>query len=413
MGGNKTLDVLLKISIVLAVGAVGGKIVQHFKLPNVTGYLISGLFLGPSFLKLITEQDMQSFNSINELALAVIAFTIGSEFILKDMLKVGKTILVITLAEVIGSVVIVFSIMHYLFNQPFAFSTVIAAMSAATAPAATIMVIRQFRADGPLTRTILPVVALDDVAGIIVFGIAISVAKISVGEAQSSFLHMMSQPFIEIIGSIILGLVIGVVLTFLAKKVSNKEELLSIILATIGVSIGLSNLLELSSLLVCIMIGATLVNLLHNSNRVFTVTNEFISPVYVLFFTLAGASLDLSILTTVGALGLAYILSRSSGKMIGAYIGARFMKADEAVVKYLGLSLLPQGGISIGLSIIVRQQLPQYSTAITTIIMFSVLVYEVTGPILAKVAIQKAGEIEGKDKYRKSNKISSTEEFVH
>ena len=211
---------------------------------------------------------------------------------------------------------------------------------------------------------------------------------------------MMSQPFIEIIGSIILGLVIGVILTFLAKKASNKEELLAIILATIGASTGLANMLDLSSLLVCIMIGTTIVNLLHNSNRVFSVTNEFISPVYVLFFTLAGASLDLSILSTVGAVGVAYIISRSAGKMIGAYIGAKSMKADEAVVKYLGLSLLPQGGISIGLSIIVRQQLPQYSVAMTTIIMFSVLVYEVTGPILAKIAIQKAGEIEGKDKVK-------------
>lgn len=396
------MDILFKISIVLAVGALGGKIVMRFKLPSVTGYLVAGLFLGPSFFKLINEQDLQSLNAINQLALAVIAFTIGSEFVLKDMLKVGKTILVITIAEVIGAVFIVFSVMYYIFSQPFAFSIVIAAMSAATAPAATIMVIRQFRADGPLTRTILPVVALDDVGGIMIFGIAMSVAKISTGVGQYSFLQMISQPFVEIIGSIILGFLIGIVLTFLAKKASNKEELLSIILATIGASIGIANLLNLSSLLVCIMLGATLVNLFHNSSRVFSVTNEFISPIYVLFFTLAGASLDLSVLSTVGSLGIAYILSRAAGKIIGTYIGAKSIKADEVVVKYLGLSLLPQGGISIGLSIIVSQELPEYSKAITTIIMFSVLIYEILGPIFAKIAIQKAGEINGQDTKKKS-----------
>ncbi len=405
------MDILFKISIVLAVGILGGKIVRRFKLPDVTGYLVAGLFLGPSFFKLITEQEMQSLGAINELALAVIAFTIGSEFVLKDMMKVGKTILVITIAEVVATLFVVFGVMYYIFAQPFAFSIVIASMSAATAPAATIMVINQFRADGPLTRTILPVVALDDVGGIIAFGIALSVAKLTTGVSEGSFLMMISQPFIEIIGSIILGLVIGTVLTFLAKKASNKEELLAVTLAIIGASIGLANVLGLSSLLVCIMVGATLVNLFHNSNRVFSTVTEFISPIYILFFTLAGASLDLAVLSTVGLLGLGYILARSTGKILGAYLGAKVMKADPAVVKYLGLSLLPQGGISIGLSIIVRQELPEYSLAITTIIMFSVLVYEVSGPILAKIAIQKAGEIDGKDRARK-NKKSNKEDGV-
>ena len=389
------MDILFKIGIVLAVGALGGNIVRRFKLPDVTGYLVAGLFLGPSFFELIKEQDMQSLSAINELALAVIAFTIGSEFVLKDMLKVGKTVLVITIAEVVGAVLIVFAAMYYLLAQPFAFSIIVASMSAATAPAATIMVIRQFKADGPLTRTILPVVALDDVFGIMVFGIALSVAKITSGIGEYSALQMISQPFIEIIGSIILGIVIGIVLTFLAKKASNKEELLAIILAIIGSSIGLSNLLNLSSLLVCILVGATLVNLMHNSNRVFTVIDEFISPVYILFFTLAGASLNLSILGTVGLIGIAYIVSRSTGKILGAYIGAKTMKADESVVKYLGLSLLPQGGISIGLATIVSRELPEYSVAITTVIMFSVLIYEITGPILAKIAIQRSDEENG------------------
>lgn len=405
------MDILLKVAVVLMVGILGGRIAKIFKMPNVTGYLIAGLFIGPSFLKFITEYDIHSMNVINELALATIAFSIGSEFILKDMMKVGKSIFIITLAETIGAVFIVFSVVFFIFKQDFAFSIILASMSAATAPAATIMVIRQFRAHGPLTRTILPVVALDDVAGIMIFGIAMSLAKITTGISEYSFWQMISQPVIEIVGSVALGLVFGALLTFIGKKAINKEELLAMSLAVIGGATGLSNLLNLSPLLTCIVIGTTLVNLMHNSKRVFSITQDFTSPVYLLFFTLAGASLDIKILAQVGALGIGYILARASGKILGAWVGAKAVKADEAVVKYLGLSLLPQGGISIGLSIIVRRELPQYSVAIITIIMFSVLIYEVFGPIFAKIAIQKAGEINGLDnvysgKEKKNKKLA-------
>ncbi|MEW9095771.1 MAG: cation:proton antiporter [Clostridiaceae bacterium] len=389
------MDLLLKISILLFVGVIGGRVAKHLKLPNVTGYLVAGLFVGVSFLGIITEQDMPSFSIVNEVALAAIAFSIGSEFLLKDMLKVGKSVLIITLAEAIGAVILVFLVTYYVFNQSFPFSIVIASMSAATAPAATMMVIRQYKAHGPLTKTILPVVAIDDAVGIMLFGLAMSLAKISIGSTSHSFLQMISGPIIEIFGSLLLGFLLGVILTFLANKSKSKEELLSIVLAAIAASTGLANLLKLSPLLTCMMLGATLVNLMHNSNRVFTLITDFTPPIYLLFFTLAGAGLNLSVLAQVRALGIGYIIARAVGKMLGAFLGAKYVNADDAVVKYLGLSLLPQGGVSIGLSIIVKQELPQFATAITTVILFSVLVYEISGPILAKIAIEKAGEVNG------------------
>lgn len=392
------MDLLLKIGIVIITGILGGKLAKRFNLPNVTGYLVAGLFIGPSFLKLISEGDIGSYSIINDIALAAIAFSIGSEFELKDMLKVGKGILVITAAEVIGAIVVVFLTTYYIFDQSFVFSIVIASMSAATAPAATIMVMRQYKASGPLTRAILPVVALDDALGIMAFSLAISIAKISLGTTSVSLLNIIGAPLIEIFGSLVLGFVIGMILTYVANRASNKEELLAMVLAAIAAGTGVANLLALSPLLTCMMIGATLVNLMHNSNRVFTAINDFTTPIYLLFFTLAGASLNLGILIQVGALGVGYIISRATGKILGAYLGAKSVKADEVVVKYLGLALLPQGGISIGLSMIVRQELPQFSVAITTIIMFSVLVYEVSGPIFAKIAIEKAGEINGLEK---------------
>lgn len=389
---------LLKISIVLIVGIVGGKVAKLLKLPNVSGYLVAGLLLGPSFFKLVSSYDIDSFSIISELALSVIAFSIGSEFLVKEMKKIGKKVVIITIVEVVGAITIVFAVMYYGFQQSFAFSIVLASMSAATAPAATLLVMRQYRSHGPLTKTILPVVAFDDVLGIMAFGIAISLAKLSVNVSDLSLIEIILEPIVEIGGSIVLGLVLGFILSKLSKKAGNKDELQVISLAAIGVATALSKVLGFSPLLTNIVMGTALVNMLRNSNRVFGSVNDFISPFYVLFFTLAGASLDLSILATVGLMGLAYIFARGGGKMIGAWVGAKSVKADPAVTKYLGLALLPQGGISIGLSVLVRQQLPQYAVAITTIIMFSVLIYEVSGPIFAKIAIHKAGEINGLDK---------------
>ncbi len=406
------MNLLLKISIVMLVGIMGGKVARIFKLPNVSGYLVAGLFLGPSFFKFISSYDMESFSVINELALAAIAFSIGNEFVIKDMLKLGKTIVIITLAEVIGAVVIVFTVMYYLLNQPFAFSIVIASMSAATAPAATLLVIRQFKAHGPLTKTILPVVALDDVFGIIVFGIAMALAKLSRGQQDFSVVQILSGLVIEIGGSILLGLVMGLILALIAKQSSNRDELQAATLMSIGISTGISIILGLSPLLTCIVMGTMIVNISKKSRRVFDSIDDFISPVYILFFTLAGASLDLSILISVGFIGFAYVLARAGGKMLGAWSGAKIMKANPMVTKYLGLGLLPQGGISIGLLVLVRQQLPEFAVAIGTIIMFSVLIYEVTGPIFAKLAIQKAGEINGLEKKDETFNKNVTQQIV-
>ncbi|GAA0725684.1 cation:proton antiporter [Clostridium malenominatum] len=401
------MNLLFKLSIVLLVGVLGGRLAKHFKLPNVTGYLIAGLFIGSSFFNLIGEAELQSLSIVNEVALAAIAFSIGSEFVLKDMLKVGKDILIITLAEAIFAVLLVFLVTFYIFNQSFAFSIVIAAMSAATAPAATMMVINQYKAHGPLTKTILPVVAIDDAVGIMLFGIAMSMAKLSTGGTSHTFLQMLGGPIIEILGSLLLGFVLGIILTFVANKANSREELLSLVLAAIAASTGIANMLKLSPLLTCMMVGATLVNLMQKSNRVFSLMNDFTPPIYLIFFTLAGAGLNLKILFQVGSLGLGYILARAGGKMLGAYLGAKAVNADEAVVKYLGLSLLPQGGVSIGLSIIVRQELPQFSVGITTVILFSVFVYEISGPILAKIAIEKAGEVNGLQRAKAATNLNS------
>lgn len=387
------MNIFLKLALLLSFGLIGGRIARKFGLPNVTGYLIGGLFLGPSFLNIISSSDSSMINFVNEMALAAIAFNIGGEFLLKDFKKLGKEIFIITFAEVFGVVLIVFLVIFFLFNQSFVFSLIVASMSAATAPAGTLMVIQQYRAKGPLTDTILPVTALDDALGIMVFGLALAVAKIILGDGSKVTFMMFLAPFLEIILSLILGLVLGFILSRLSSKTKSQEELLSLILFFVLVSTGLAKAFGVSPLLSGMMIGAVYVNLDSKPNRLFSTLNQYTPPLHLLFFALAGASLDLSVLSKIGLLGIGYVGARFIGKVVGATLGAKVASSDPNIVKYLGLALLPQGGISIGLSMSVGQQLPEISANVVSLILFSVLIFEIMGPILAKYAITKAGEL--------------------
>ncbi len=387
------MNIYLKVGLVLLIGFIFGKIAHKLKFPSVSGYLIAGLFLGQSVFGVINAQESMTLEWISEITLSFIAFGIGSEMILKDLASMGKKIMIITIAEVVGALVVVFSVMYFIFNHDLAFSLVIASMSAATAPAATIMVIRQYQSFGPVTKTILPVVALDDVFGIMAFGIALSIAKLLTSTQSISIFTMITAPLIEIVGSILLGIMMGIILVLVTKRLDPKDELQIKTILFIAIGIGVAEFLHLSPLLVNIAMGSTIANLRSYSNRTFSALNDFVPVFYVLFFTLAGASLNLNVLYQVGWIGAGYIVARASGKIFGAMIGARVAKAEPTVQKYLGFALLPQGGISIGLSVIVMQQLPMYSLELTTIIMASVLFYETLGPLFAKISIQSAKEL--------------------
>jgi Kef-type K+ transport system membrane component KefB len=422
---------IFKVAVVLLVGFIGGKVAKRFKLPEVSGYLVFGLILGPSLMLLfgggegfITSIDQNTLKFISEIALAFIAFSIGSEFSISQMKKVGKKINTITMLEVIGVVIAVFLILFFIPKpepimtgyQPFssgniAFGLILASMSAATAPAATLMVMRQYRAYGPLTKTVLPVTALDDIYGIVIFGFFISIAQMLTSTTSMPVWLMITKPFIEVFGSIIIGLVLGFVLSKIVvkfDKIRDDMQVLSIIAVFlgIGVSVLLNNYfsqynLGISSLLINIMIGTMIANMVKKPQGVFNSLNDFTTPFYVVFFTLAGASLNLGIIKTsvlVSILAVAYIIARGFGKYTGARVGAKITDAEPAVQKYLGFALLPQGGVSLGLLVVVSSQMPTFYPLISTIIMLSILIYETTGPIFAKYAISKAGEINGLDK---------------
>jgi Kef-type K+ transport system membrane component KefB len=434
---------IFKISIVLLVGFIGALIARKFKLPNVSGYLVLGLLLGPSmglifkgYPGFLTIEENNSLEFIGEIALAFIAFSIGSEFAIKAIKKMGRSVIILTTTEVIGAVVVVFLALLFLpkpvdiissylpfANRNIAFGLILASMSAATAPAATLMVIRQYRAYGPVTKAILPITALDDIYGIITFGFFISIAQILVpqGANQPAWL-MFSKPFIEVFGSVFYGLLIGIIISKAANKFDkNRDDMQVIALMAVLFIIGSVTMLNhylhpygigFSQLLANIMVGSTIANLAKQPQRSFSAINDFATPFYVMFFTLAGASLDLAVLkqdTLIIWISLVYIFARGGGKILGIMVGAYIVDSPKTVKKYLGIALLPQGGVSLGLLVIVQAQMRPYYPTISTIIMLSILVYETFGPVFAKFSISKAGEVNGLDRLDEASSLEGLE----
>ncbi|HHV33575.1 MAG TPA: cation:proton antiporter [Acholeplasma sp.] len=439
---------LFKVAIILLVGYIGGVLANRLKLPNVSGYLIFGLILGPSlglifsgYGGFITAEDQGTLKFISELALSFIAFSIGSEFNLNSLKKNGKEINIITIFEVVVVVILVFLLLFFIPKpapimdgyQPFsknniAIGLVLASMSAATAPAATLMVIRQYRAYGPLTKKILPITALDDIYGIIVFGFSISFAGILVQASGNMPLWLsILKPFIEVFGSIIAGVIFGYVLSQVINlfkiKVRDDLQVLSLIVVVLTTSLTaiinkqFSDInLGLSSLLMNMAVGAMVTNIVKKPADTFNSVNDFTTPIYIMFFTLAGASLDLAVLKNsylIIVLALVFIVGRAAGKHLGAFTGAHITKEPKSVRNNLGIALLPQGGISLGLLIIVQAQLPEFFPLISTIIMLSILFFETSGPIFAKYAISKAGEIGGLDRLDQISSMEGIEEGVY
>lgn len=437
---------IFKISVVLLFGFIGGKIASKFKLPEVSGYLIFGILLGPSlglilpnFGGIVTSADQDSLKFIGDIALSLIAFSIGSEFNIRSIKKTGKAVNIITFLEVLFAVGFVFIALLFIPKpaditagyNPFgkeniSFVLILASMSAATAPAATLMVIRQYRAHGPLTKTILPVTALDDIYGIIIFGFCISIAQVLTSTSgQIPVWLMIAKPFIEVFGSIIIGALIGICLSFVNSKFAknrDNRQVLSII--AIMFSIGIIWLINtsldkygisFSPLLVNIMVGTMIANLAKKPAETFSSINDLATPIYILFFTLAGASLDLNILKTSGIvilLSVVYIIARGLGKYTGASLGAKIVDSPSQVKKYLGFALLPQGGVSLGLLVVVSTKMPGLYPWMATIIMLSIMVYETSGPIFAKFAISKAGEINGIDRLQNLSNLDITDNQI-
>ncbi len=386
------LNVYTYLAIALLLGLLSSKLMKKIHLPNVTGYLIIGLITGPYCLNLLPLEVIESFSIIPEIALGFIAFSIGAEFKLSYLKKVGKTPIIIAITEAFGAVLFVDIILIATGNEV-AFSIVLGAIAAATAPAATLMVVRQYKAKGPVTDTLLPVVAIDDAVALMAFGLSVAIAKTIDSKEAVSLSATILEPVIEIVGALIFGAILGVIIKYLTGWFTGRGNRLSVTFAMVLLCIGISNMVGFSALLACMAMSAVYVNISNVSNIVFEQTDRVTPPIFMLFFFISGAELDISILPTVGFIGALYIIFRMIGKVLGAALGAKISKAEYVVKKYLGYTLIPQAGVAIGLASVAMTVVPEYGNQIKTITLCGTVIYELIGPVITKIALKKAGEI--------------------
>lgn len=417
------MNILIVLFLFMLLGLLSTRIMRKIHLPNVTGYLLAGLLICPTVLMLVNnwlnifpEGFVESYKGaveglsiITNVALGFIALSIGVEFKLSNLKKTGKKIVVITLLQCLLAVILVdiaIAIFAVATGMNLAVALTLGAIASATAPAATLLVIRQYNAKGPLVDTLLPVVALDDAVGLMVFSISFGVAKVfATGEAITVF-AVLVNPLLEIILSLAVGLLGGYLMTLISKIFKSRDNNSILLVAFTFLCVGLSQIhfhigeeieFQLSSLLVCMMLGATYTNLKPNCERFLHRIDEITPPLFLLFFVISGADIDLTVIPSVGLIGVIYIVVRSLGKYFGAYIGCKMCKMDDNVSKYLGITLLPQAGVAIGMANIARAGLGDLGNKIFTVVIFSTLIYEIVGPLLTKWSLVKAGEIHQND----------------
>ena len=374
------------------MGLLMTRIMKKINLPNVTGYLIAGLIAGPYCLKIFSAGELDNMTVVTNAALGFIAFSIGGEFKLSALKQLGAKIFVITLFEAVGASVLVSAVLLAMgYNAPLAL--VLGAIASATAPAATLMVVRQYKASGPVTSTLLPVVAIDDAVCLMLFSILSSVAKtIEAGNGFQVYATIV-KPLIEIVLSLVIGFAVGIALSLCSKFFKSRANRISLVVTAVFLGVGLSELMGLSSLLLCMAIGAALANFSPVSDAVLEGTDRWTPPLFMLFFVISGAQFNFSILPQVGLVGVAYILLRSFGKYFGAMAGCAIVKTEKTVRKYLGITLLPQAGVAIGMAQLSLTVVPEYGEQIRAVVLCATLIYELVGPLLTKAALTKAGEI--------------------
>ena len=410
---TQTASIFLSLSIALLFGLLLSRLAKLVKLPAVTAYLVAGVLIGPFVLGAldvpgvgITSDQIEGFGIISDLALGFIAFSMGNEFRLSQLKKIGKHATVIGVLQAVITTVLVDAALiglHFAMPETLSLSAaiVLGAIATATAPAATLMVVKQYKAKGPVTEVLLPVVALDDAVGLVVFAVSFGVAR-SLNSSGVNPLAIVFEPLIEIVLSLGLGFVMGLLFTFCEKFFHSRSKRMAVSVTFVMLTVAISSLkfevggihIGFSSLLACMMLGTVFCNICEVSEELMERADRWTTPVLILFFVISGAELDLSVFAdwTVVVVGLVYILARSIGKYFGANGSARLTKADPNVIKYLGITLLPQAGVALGMAT-KAIELGSEGEIVRNITLFAVLVYEIVGPFLTKIALSKAGDI--------------------
>ena len=391
------INTILSLSIILLVGLAAAQFIRRAKIPTITAYIIMGIIIGPSALNLVSKGILNSSGLISNVVLSFIAFSLGQNFSLGRFRRVGKSVLAISICEVVGAFLIVSLGVWLLTELPIYVALIFGGMAAATDPAAVVMVTREYRSRGTFTDTILGVVAIDDAWGIILFAFCLAIAKSLAGAHKfvvDSALAGVFHALLEIVGALVLGGVLGWILSKLSNYIKSHSDLLIYILGFILLNTGLAIYLGFSALLANMFLGTVLVNINKTSFKFFDALRSIDSPFYLLFFVLAGASLDIGLLKSLGLIGLVYIFARALGKVSGAACGANIINAGPRIKKYIGLGLIPQAGVALALGLIAKSTFPQYGNVIFSTIVATTIIYELLGPLCTKYALKKAGEIE-------------------
>ena len=386
------LSPLFYMAVMLLGGLCAGRVVKQIHLPNVTGYLLVGLLLGPCVLNVLNHDFVMEMRLASDMALAFIAFTIGAEFKVSYLKKVGMTPIIIAICEAFAAVIVV-AVSLIVFGFDLELALLLGAIASATAPAATMMVVRQYQAKGPVTETLISVVALDDAAALMAFGFATAAVTAMNDPGQTSLAFSILKPFLEIIGAGLVGALLGFLFTVPLKYFKKNSNRTIILVGFVFLGASLAEALGLSALLLCMCMGAVLTNISNSAPSIMKLADNITPPIFVMFFVASGAELDLGILKEIGLIGVIYVIARVVGKIAGASFGAAVMHAEDTVKKYIGLTLVPQAGVAIGLSLIAAKSLPEYGPTIRAVILCGTLIYELVGPGLTKMALKKAGEI--------------------
>ena len=423
----QTIQILLSIAVCMFAGLMMTRVLKRLKLPDVTSYLIAGVLVGTycigrfviggfSFGFNDGVAPVGSFTIISDIALGFIAFDIGNEFRLKDLKHTGKKATVIGIVQAVVATVIVDAALigvHFLLIAttgtdylPLPACIILGAIASATAPAATLMVVRQYKAKGPLTDLLLPIVALDDAVGLILFAVSMGVAKALQG-GELSVISVVVEPMLEIVLSLLLGAVLGALLSWIEEHFHSHSNRLTLMITFVFLTVALAMLhfevagihIGFSSLLTCMMLGTIFCNLCKTSEEMMERTERWTKPLFVLFFVISGASLDLTVFAEpiFILIGVIYILFRSAGKILGAFCSAKAVHCDDKTVKYLGITLLPQAGVALGMvSTVVADSVfggTEIGNTVRFVILFGVLIYEIFGPMMTKWALTRAGDI--------------------
>lgn len=380
----------LLLGFVLLVGVIGGKIASKAKLPSVTGYIIFGLLVGPSFLNIITKEAIYAFQPVNQLALGILSLSIGSELHYAVFRKYGKNLFKLFLGEGLLTFSLVASF-TYLFGMRLQFAILLGILALTVSPSGVLSIVKETGSKGLFTQNLLALVAVDNLFAILSFGVVSALLQ-GVGNSDTAGAILFLGVVQEVLLTLGIGMLLGIILTYLIKKRPATAKFTVILLGFVFLGTGLADHFQLSALLLNMTMGATITNLTLRRNIVATSLERIELPVFVAFLTLAGAKLDTSVLVTSGLVGAGYIAGRLVGKIVGSYSGAKFTDLTVKMRKNLGLALTPQAGVAIGLSVIAEQKFPESNGMLTGIVLSGVIFFEVVGPLLLKKALDNVGE---------------------